>query len=121
MKKVGQTLYNKLYLQAQEAKEQGLETNDSSLITLSHAINEAIGPFPEETDIYSYDDLKNDVYSNVWKTITAVSVHHNVNSLDAGKLNSFASDLSEDIINKIKEKMDLSLKNTKEPKVIGEE
>ena len=114
MKKVGSTLYNKLLLQAQEANDIGYEK-------LGQAINEAIGSVPDESLEYSYEELSDDMYKEMWKITASICNYYNVTSLDAKALDPFMEDLSKEIIAKLEGKLKLKLgKHTKEPKIIGE-
>lgn len=77
MKKIGTVLYNKLLLQAQEAKDQGLTV-------LSERILEAIGPQPDDSPApYSHVELKEDIHRDLWKIASKLFVFYNLASVDA--------------------------------------
>lgn len=116
MKKISETLYNKLYIQAQTAKEVGL-------VSLGNAIDETIGAFPEESPKeYSYDQLSEDVYKEIWKVTASISEYHNVESLDIGKLDPYIQEITIRVMDAIEDKLNLKANTfTKEPKIIGEE
>lgn len=80
MKKVNEVLYNKLLAQAEEAKTQGLTS-------LASGILEAIGPYPnDEESEYSRKQLEAEIHHDLWKIATRLLHYHNVESLDAEKL-----------------------------------
>ena len=77
MKKIGSVLYNKLLLQAQEAKDQGLTV-------LSERILEAIGPQPDDSvQTYSHVELKEDIHRDLWKIASKLFVFYDLASVDA--------------------------------------
>lgn len=95
MKKLNSTVYQKLFLQAEEAK-------DRNMTKLASAIFGAIGPVPEdEHNNYNFNELQDDVYQGLWKLAMCVAKYHDLQSVDAEKvhlvLESLSSDLIEDV------------------------
>lgn len=97
-------IYNKLLLQAEEAKLQGFDK-------LASGIYKAIESGPDDTDIeYSDEDLHKDVYNSLWKLVDNVLEHCKSESADSEKLDKlidvFASDFIEMITSAIRENSD---------------
>jgi hypothetical protein len=88
MKKVNPVVYNKLVLQAEEAKFQGLEK-------LASGILNGIGSYPEDPATCSLEDVKAEIYNSIWKIATSVIGYHNIESVDAGILNEEIEILAE--------------------------
>ena len=81
MKKLGSVIYNKLLLQAEEAKEQLLDRIASGLYA-------ALDQKPVETlESYSYDELNDDIHKEMWKLATHIIRYYDIQSVDAEKLN----------------------------------
>lgn len=81
MKKLNSIIYNKLLLQAEEAKEQELKK-------LAHGILGALTATPEDEIVaYSSDELNNDIYRGLWSLSTAVIKYHDLKTADAEKIN----------------------------------
>jgi hypothetical protein len=101
MKKFNKIAYNKLLLQAQEAKDQGLNK-------LSTAIFYTIGSMPEDSlEKYNYDQLKDDVYNGLWNLAGNVIKYHNLESVDSEKINSIIESLTDSFIEEIEENLQL--------------
>lgn len=116
MKKLNSTIYNKLLLQAEEAK-------DLNMVKLATGILNSIGSMPEEDKMsYNYNELEDDVYQGLWKLASCVIKYHDLESVDAEKVHEvleiFASKLIENI------EQSLSIDNTQigplETKVAGQ-
>lgn len=95
MKKLNSTVYHKLFLQAEEAKDRNMTKLASGILT-------AIGPIPEDEQVtYNFAELQQDVYRGLWKLAMCVAKYHDVDSIDAEKvhdvLESFSSGLIEDV------------------------
>lgn len=95
MKKLNSTVYQKLFLQAEEAK-------DRNMTKLASAIFGAIGPVPEdENNNYNFNELQDDIYQGLWKLAMCVAKYHDLQSIDAERvhavLESWSSDLIEDV------------------------
>ena len=94
MKKV---IYNKLLLQAEEAKDQGL-------FKLASGILKAIESFPEDIDVkYEKDELNKDIYETLWQLVNNLIEYHNIESVDAQKVDSVIESFTEDFINQVEE------------------
>jgi len=117
MKKLNSTVYNKLYLQGEEAKEQGMTK-------LASGIFNAIGPTPEDetNQEYNYDQLRNDVYQEMWKLATHVMKYHDLESADAEKVHDRLESLARQFVDEIEDTLgvDNSTVGPLESKVPGE-
>lgn len=81
MKKLNQDIYNRLLLQAEEAKTR-------QFTKLSHAILHSLTATPEDEGCkYSFTELEEDVYKDLWAISTNVLKYHNLSTVDAEKLN----------------------------------
>ena len=117
MKKLNSVIYNKLLLQAEEAKEQEMKK-------LASGILEAIGSFPSDSEEeYAYEDLKNEIYKDLWKISSKFISYYNLTSLDATKLDKTLVSLAEKLTDEIEKTLEVDevLSGPFEPKVIGEE
>lgn len=116
MNKINKILYNKLLLQAQEARDQNLSK-------LSDGIFNCIGSYPadaeDKKEKFSYTDLNSEVYKILWKICGQVMRYYNVNAVNAEKMHQILEDLTEEVIENIEENIDIS-NNNFEDKVIGE-
>jgi hypothetical protein len=101
MKKLNSIVYNKLMLQADEAREQNLEK-------LADGITSSIELDTKDfMETYSSFELDQDIYTGIWKLATNVLKYHNVNSVDAVKLHSVIQSLSSSLINNVSKAVDV--------------
>jgi len=101
IKKIGETLYNKIVLQAEEAHEQGFKQ-------LGDVVLEVIGDeVKEDEQTYSYAELKDDVYKDLWKIATRVMAYHDISSVDIGKLHKELLFSQANIINELELSMNI--------------
>lgn len=95
MKKISEVLYNKLMLQAEEAKEQNMEE-------IAFNIKEAIGPnFSNELEVYSEYELQSDLQQGLWKLAICALKYYNIESIDAEKLNQTLESVASNFLNEI--------------------
>jgi hypothetical protein len=116
MKKLNSTVYQKLFLQAEEAK-------DRNMTKLASAIFVAIGPVPEdENNNYNFNELQNDVYQGLWKLAMCVAKYHDLQSVDAEKVHTALESLSSDLIEDVERSLhvDNTAVGPLETKVPGE-
>jgi Na+-translocating ferredoxin:NAD+ oxidoreductase RnfG subunit len=116
MKKLNSIIYNKLLLQAEEAKEVGMDK-------LGSAIMNTLGSVPEEDSVqYNYEQLQDDVYQGLWRVATCVLKYHDLKSADATKVHEVLEGLASKLIKEVEQS--LSVNNTQigplEDKVPGE-
>ena len=79
--KLNSTIYNKLLLQASEAKEQGA-------VKLANGILESLETSSQDTNVkYSYGELQDDIYNDLWKTAIKILAFYNIESVNAESLN----------------------------------
>lgn len=117
MKKLNSTIYNKLLLQAEEAKELEMKK-------LASGILEAIGSFSsDEQEEFSYEDLKEEIYKDLWKMSSKFIYYYNLDSLDALKLDKTLVSLAEKLTDEIEKTLEVDevISSSVEPKVFGEE
>ena len=93
--KLDKIIYNKLLLQAEEAKERKKKK-------LANAIFYAIGSMiDDENKKYLNKDMEENIYQLVWKISAHVIKRHNLESVDADKLNKLIESLTPEIIEQI--------------------
>lgn len=117
MTKLNPTIYNKLLLQAEEAKSQGLTK-------LADGILNAIGSYPEEETIeYSYTQLQDQIHRDLWKLATHFITYYGIESADAEKLDETISICASKLTNELESTLgvDSVVKGPFEPKILGEE
>jgi hypothetical protein len=95
MRKLNTVVYNKLLLQTEEARDRGMTKLASGVVN-------ALGAMPEDELVsYNFNELQNDVYDGLWKMAACVIKYHDLQSVDAERVNdvleSFASKLIEEI------------------------
>jgi len=95
MKKLNGIVYQKLLLQAEEAR-------DKEMTKLASGIFNSLGPLAEEEQVsYNFNELQEDVYQGLWKMAACVIKYHDLQSADAEKihevLESVASKLIEEV------------------------
>lgn len=114
--KINKTIYNKLLLQAEEAKEQGM-------LKLANGILDAIGSYPaEEKEEYSYDKLSEEIHKDMWKVATRLLAYYDIKSVDANLLDKSILSWASKIVNDLELTMGVSnlVKGASEPKLPGE-
>jgi hypothetical protein len=114
--KINAVVYHKLVAQANEAKEQGKEQ-------LAEGILGAVGAYPAETpEEYSYGQLQQDIYQDMWKMATRVLRYYDLKSVNAEKLDDMLVVLASDVVDAVEENLAVSgvIKSALEPKIPGE-
>ena len=116
MNKLNKIIYNKLLIQAEEAKDRGM-------VKLANGIFDAIGSHPnDETLEYSYGQLKEGMYNDFWKVATKLIHYYDLDSADVEKIDaaitSFASKITQELEAAIG--VDSSKVGPLDPKVPGE-
>ena|SRR5579885_1111512 len=116
MKKLNSTVYHKLLLQAEEAKEQ-------KLTKLASGIMGALGPYPEEDMVkYASAEMEDDVHRGLWSLATCVLKYHDISSVDAEKLDEVITALASKFITEVEDSLGIegSRIGPLEPDVPGE-
>lgn len=99
MKKLNKDIYNKLYLQAQEASDQDLKK-------LARAILFSIGSvYTDKSEKYNIEELDENVFNNLFKLSLEVVKYYDIKEVDTQQLEELIEELSEDFIEKIKDKL----------------
>lgn len=116
MLKLNKILYNKLLLQAQEAKEQGDDK-------LAEAIFYTIGSMYEDEEAeYSQINLQNDIYNGLWKLSGHIMKYYDLDSVNVENINAIVEPLANDFIEIIESKLGImpGTIGPLEPKTPGE-
>lgn len=116
MKKLNEVIYNKLILQAEEAKEVGLTK-------LGKAVLSSVGATPRESDeefTITADQMKEKIYENLWKAAMEVLVYHDVESADIQKLDDALAYLTNKFVLEVQAALDVEDIGKLEPKLPGE-
>lgn len=118
MQKLNSILYNKIILQAEEAREFGMEK-------LAKGALNALPKSPrndDEDEYYPLSELKDDLYSDLWKMAVKVIDHHDLDSVDISKLDEFIEDFTESFLDSLESHLNVEDKKGKrEPTSPGEE
>jgi hypothetical protein len=89
------TVYNKLLLQAEEAKDQGMKK-------LATGILSSLTATPEDESVkYSSSELDEDIYNGMWALAANVIKYYDVNSVNSEKVNEVIETLSSKFIKEI--------------------
>jgi hypothetical protein len=114
--KINPVIYKKLVLQAEEAKDQ-------QLIKLADGILGAVGAMPNEEQMeYSYSQLQNDIYRDMWKIATRLMYYHDLQSVNAEKLGKALEAYAAEILDQLELDLNVDnvIKGSVEPKLPGE-
>jgi transposase len=105
-------LYDKLLLQAEEAKEQGM-------IKLAEAILQTIHQDDEDL---SYKELNNNIYNDLWKVASKIINYYDANNIDIIKVDNIINIIAYKFIDEVEVVLekDKTIKGPFEPKVLGE-
>jgi len=88
MKRLNSVIYNKLMVQAEEAKIQGMEK-------LAHNILGAICGSPDDEAIqYSIGEMQEEVHHELWKLASHILKYYDTKNVDALKLNGVIESLA---------------------------
>lgn len=116
MKQLNSIVYEKLILQAEEAKEQNMSK-------LAAVILGSLTPSPEQESVtYASGELNADIYRGLWKLATNVIKYYDLESVDAEKVNDTIEVLAEKFISDLEFSLGVE-KGTIgaiEPKVLGQ-
>jgi len=110
------TIYHKLLLQAEEAKE-------LNMTKLASGILGSLGPMPEEELVsYNFNELQEDIYQGLWKLAANVIKYHDLQSVDAGKVHETLESLAIKLITEVEKSLnvDNSRVGPLEDKVFGQ-
>lgn len=116
MKKLlNKQLYNRLLVQAQEAKSYHMDKLASRVIT-------SLGSLPEEDNVsYDLKEVKDDIHQGMWNIATCLLKYHDISHVDIEKLDNILGYLTTSFINEIEESLDLKKIGALETKVPGQE
>lgn len=116
MEKLGSVIYNKLLLQAEEAKEQGFNKLASNIL-------EAIGDrCSDEIENCSYAQLKDDVCKEMWKIVRHLISFYDLQSVNAIELDKDINVWAEQVIEDVEQTLgvDQFVKGANESTLPGE-
>jgi hypothetical protein len=92
MKQLNSVIYNKLIIQAEEAKAQGMTK-------LAHNILGSICGSPNDEEIqYSIGDMQDEIQHELWRLASNVLKYYDTKSVDALKLNDIIESLADKFI-----------------------
>src|SRR5580658_2582879 len=95
MTKLTKHAYNRLMLQAEEAKELGMKN-------LAGAVFDAIGAIPcEDTIVYGEEDLQADAYRALWKVAADIVAYHNAKSADIIVIDRIVNNMAHTVVTAI--------------------
>lgn len=101
MKKLNSVVYNKLLLQAEEAR-------DREMIKLASGLMNALGPIPEDEMVsYNFDELQDDIYRGLWKLASCVIKYHDLESVDAEKVHEVLESLASKVIKEVEQSLNV--------------
>lgn len=117
MRRLNKTIYNKLVLQAEEARE------TEGLTKLANHVFDSVGALhAEDLEVYSKKDLKSDIRKQLWKAAVAVISYYDPKSADIQILDEVIADISEEFLEKISSRLpDIDIIGKSEAKIPGEE
>lgn len=95
MKKLNSVIYNKLLLQAEEAKEQGMTKLAAGVMGALTAIPE------EEISKYSSEELNEDIHNYLWKIAVHIIKYYDLSSVDAEKVNEALEFSGQTVLNAV--------------------
>lgn len=115
MNKLNPIVYQKILLQAQEAKIREMKK-------LAGAVLNGLGPTAAEEKItYSSTELKEDIYNGLWKLAFNVVGYHDLESADIEKLNNAIAFATDNFVRDIEQALDVEGKiGPNEPKLPGQ-
>jgi hypothetical protein len=91
-RQLNSTIYNKLVLQAQEAKEQ-------NLTKLADAMSEVLAADPnDQRFLYSYSELEEDIYGQLWKAAANVFIYHDLDAVQIEKLDPIIKSIASKLL-----------------------
>lgn len=101
MKKLNSIVYNKLLVQASEAKEQGITK-------LADNIYNAVGSHAEEDKSeYSYGQLNEDIHKEMWKLATNVINYYGLESVSCEKLDEVLESLANKFVSELEKSLNV--------------
>lgn len=114
MKKLNEVIYNKIVIQANEAKELGFEK-------LAEEVLSVVGPVPREEEIsYSLKELEANVKNNLWKIALEYINYHDLNSVDIQKVDAVLNALVPKVAHAIEQGIEADGFGPLEPKLFGQ-
>jgi len=101
MNKLNSVVYQKLLLQAEEAKVRDMKK-------LAIAVLNGLGTVSdEEKTVYSSTELKEDIYNGLWKLAFNVIGYHDLESADIEKLNNAVAFATNNFVKDIEQALDV--------------
>ena len=117
MIKLNNILYNKMQLQAEEAKEQGLTKLADSV---EYAINDM--PITRQKLEYSFEEMNQKIHKDLWKIATTLISYYNLDSVDIDKIDKTLVSWSEKLVDDLEKTLQITdnIKSPLEYKLPGE-
>ncbi len=97
MKKMGQQLRDRLLLQAEEAKAQGIDDLMSGVWRMVIATD----PENKYTDTFNHDELSLAVQRSLWEATGKIATYHDLSMIDIQKMRPLIAEAAEKFINQI--------------------
>ena len=117
--KLNKIIYNKLVLQAEEAK-------NTNLTKLASGVLGGVGSFPRnESELFTYseNEYSSDVYNTLWKVALSSIKYYDLKSVDIQKIDDILIVIAEKIMQDLEDQLSNdchSVVGPIEPKVFGQ-
>lgn len=118
MIKLNNIVYDKMQLQADEAKEQGMTKLGESV---ESAIND-MRTLRKKSE-YSHEEMNDNIHKNLWKIAATLVEYYNVDSIDIEKVDKTLVSWAERIVDDLEKTLQITntIRGPLEPKLPGEE
>jgi len=100
MAKLNKIAHSRLLLQAQEAKEMGLDR-------LARGMFFALKLAEEDADMpvskYSYEQMQEEIYQELWELVSKVAQYYDVDNITAEKIDDVLQEMRDNFLEKVEE------------------
>ena len=100
MAKLNKIAHSRLLLQAQEAKEMGLDR-------LARGMFFALKLAEEDADMpvskYSYEEMQEEIYQELWELVSKVAQYYDVDNITAEKIDDVLQEMRDNFLEKVEE------------------
>ena len=100
MAKLNKIAHSRLLLQAQEAKEMGLDR-------LARGMFFALKLAEEDADMpvskYSYEQMQEEIYQELWELVSKVAQYYDVDDITAEKIDDVLQEMRDNFLEKVEE------------------
>ena len=105
MKKMGQQLKDRLVLQAQEAKTQGMEHLSDGIFRMIMGVD-----IKETTNHFNYDELSKIVQQSLWEATGRIATYHDLPMVDVQRMMPLIAEAAEKFIREVERSYDVENK-----------